>query len=54
LRDTPVTAIAALPERKAQVVQLCHIEELNLEEVGHVLGVGASRVCQIKALRMRG
>lgn len=49
LRDTLVTAIAALPEREAQVVQLYYVEELNLEEIGHVLGVGAARVCQIKA-----
>jgi RNA polymerase sigma factor for flagellar operon FliA len=49
LRDTLIEAIAALPEREAQVVQLYYVEELNLEEIGHVLGVGAARVCQIKA-----
>ena len=49
LRETLVGAIAALPEREAQVVQLYYVEELNLEEIGHVLGVGAARVCQIKA-----
>ena len=48
-RDALVTAIAALPEREALVVQLYHVEELNLEEIGQVLGVGAARVCQIKA-----
>ena len=37
------------PEREAQVIQLYYVEELNLEEIGHVLGVGAARVCQIKA-----
>lgn len=42
-------AIAALPEREAQVVQLYYVEELNLEEIGQVLGVGAARICQIKA-----
>jgi RNA polymerase sigma factor for flagellar operon FliA len=31
------------------VVQLYYVEELNLEEIGLVLGVGAARVCQIKA-----
>ena len=31
------------------VVQLYYVEELNLEEIGAVLGVGAARVCQIKA-----
>lgn len=49
LRDALVAAIAALPEREAQVIQLYHVEELNLEEIGLVLGVGAARVCQIKA-----
>lgn len=48
LRDTLIAAIAALPEREAQVVQLYYVEELNLEEIGLVLGVGAARVCQIK------
>lgn len=49
LRETLIAAIAALPEREAQVVQLYYVEELNLEEIGLVLGVGAARVCQIKA-----
>ncbi len=49
LRAALVAAIAALPEREAQVVQLYYVEELNLEEIGLVLGVGAARVCQIKA-----
>ena len=49
LRDQLIAAIAALPEREAQVVQLYYVEELNLEEIGLVLGVGAARVCQIKA-----
>jgi RNA polymerase sigma factor for flagellar operon FliA len=34
----------ARPEREAQVVQLYYVEELNLEEIGHVLGVGACAV----------
>lgn len=49
LRGALVAAISALPEREAQVIQLYHVEELNLEEIGLVLGVGAARVCQIKA-----
>ncbi len=44
-----ITAIASLPEREQMVIQLYHVEELNLEEIGQVLGVGAARVCQIKA-----
>ena len=39
----------ALPEREAMVIQLYYVEELNLEEIGLVLGVGSARVCQIKA-----
>jgi RNA polymerase sigma factor for flagellar operon FliA len=49
VRDRLVAAIAALPEREAMVIQLYHVEELNLEEIGQVIGVGAARVCQIKA-----
>ena len=49
LRGALVAAIAGLPTREAQVIQLYHVEELNLEEIGLVLGVGAARVCQIKA-----
>jgi RNA polymerase sigma factor for flagellar operon FliA len=48
LRRALVEAIAGLGEREAQVIQLYYVEELNLEEIGLVLGVGAARVCQIK------
>ena len=41
-------AIAELGEREALVLQLYYVEELNLEEIGMVLEVGAARVCQIK------
>lgn len=40
--------IRTLPEREAMVLQLYYVEELNLDEIGEVLGVGAARVCQIK------
>jgi RNA polymerase sigma factor for flagellar operon FliA len=49
LRDALVGAIGMLPEREAQVIQLYYVDELNLEEIGLVIGVGAARVCQIKA-----
>lgn len=42
------SAIADLPEREAMVLQLYFVEELNLDEIGEVLNVGAARVCQIK------
>ena len=48
-RDVLIAAIAALPEREAQVIQLYYVEELNLEEIGQVFGIGSARVCQIKA-----
>ena len=48
-RERLTAAVAALPEREALVVQLYYVEELNLEEIGQVLGVGAARVCQLKA-----
>ena len=40
--------IGTLPEREAMVLQLYFVEEMNLEEIGQTLGVGAARVCQIK------
>lgn len=48
-REALIEAITELPEREALVIQLYYVEELNLEEIGQVLGVGAARVCQIKA-----
>ncbi len=41
-------AIRSLPEREAMVLQLYFVEEMNLDEIGETLGVGAARVCQIK------
>jgi RNA polymerase sigma factor for flagellar operon FliA len=40
-------AISGLPEREALVIALYYDEELNLREIGEVLGVSESRVCQI-------
>jgi RNA polymerase sigma factor FliA len=41
-------AIRTLPEREAMVLQLYFVEEMNLDEIGETLGVGAARICQIK------
>ncbi len=41
LREVLIAAIGTLAEREALVVQLYYVEELNLEEIGQVLGVGA-------------
>jgi RNA polymerase sigma factor for flagellar operon FliA len=48
LQQAVAEAIRALPERDALVMQLYFVEEMNLEEIGQTLGVGAARVCQIK------
>lgn len=42
------SAIGKLAEREMMVLQLYFVEELNLDEIGEVLNVGAARVCQIK------
>jgi RNA polymerase sigma factor for flagellar operon FliA len=52
-----VAGLKTLPEREALVLQLYYVEEMNLEEIGAVLEVGAARVCQIKKAaldRLRG
>ncbi len=49
-------AIAGLPERERLVIALYYDKELNLREIGHVLGVSESRICQIHSqatLRLR-
>jgi RNA polymerase sigma factor for flagellar operon FliA len=40
-------AIKGLPERERLVMALYYDEELNLREIGEILGVSESRVCQI-------
>ncbi|WP_156254642.1 sigma-70 family RNA polymerase sigma factor [Sandarakinorhabdus oryzae] len=41
-------AISTLPERQRTVLQLYFVEECGLAEIGEILNVGESRVCQIK------
>lgn len=48
LKDAIADVIRTLPERDAMVLQLYFVEEMNLEEIGQTLGVGAARICQIK------
>ena len=48
LQGAIAEAIGTLPEREAMVLQLYFVEEMNLEEIGRTLGVGAARICQIK------
>lgn len=57
LRETLIANLAKLSEREANILQLYFVEELNLDEIGETLGVGAARVCQIKKValdKMRG
>jgi len=48
LKSAIANGIRDLPEREAIVLQLYFVEEMNLEEIGLTLGIGAARVCQIK------
>ena len=48
LQRAVAAAVGQLPEREAMVLQLYFVEELNLEEIGQTMNVGAARVCQIK------
>ncbi len=49
-------AISGLPERERLVVSMYYDDEMNLREIGLVLGISESRVCQIHSqatLRLR-
>lgn len=46
-REALARAVASLPERERLVLSLYYDEELNLREIGEVLEVSESRVCQI-------
>ncbi len=46
-RQQLVEGIEALPEREKLLMALYYQEELNLKEIGVVLGVTESRVCQL-------
>jgi RNA polymerase sigma factor for flagellar operon FliA len=47
LRQTLIGAIDALPEREKTLMGLYYERELNFKEIGAVLGVSESRVCQM-------
>ena len=47
MKEAIAEAIARLPEREKLVVTLYYYEELTLREIGEVLGVTESRICQI-------
>lgn len=47
LRELLIDAIGDLPEREKMLMGLYYEQELNFKEIGAVLGVSESRVCQI-------
>ncbi len=47
LRQLLVQAIEALPEREKLMMALYYEQDLNLREIGEVMGVTESRVCQL-------
>jgi RNA polymerase sigma factor FliA len=50
LRTHLAEAIGQLPERERQILALYYEEELTLAEIGEVIGVCESRVCQLRGL----
>jgi RNA polymerase sigma factor for flagellar operon FliA len=57
LREGLVRAIERLPEREKLIMSLYYEQELNLKEIGEILQVTESRVCQLHSQaigRLRG
>jgi RNA polymerase sigma factor FliA len=57
VRQSLVKAIANLPEREKLMMALYYEQDLNLREIGEVIGVTESRVCQLHSqaiARLRG
>lgn len=48
LRQVLADALAEIPERERQVLALYYQQELTLAEIGEVIGVGESRVSQLR------
>jgi len=46
-REALIKAIAGLPERERQLMGMHYEQDMNLREIGAVMGVGESRVCQL-------
>ena len=47
LRELLVEAIDVLPEREKMMMSLYYEKDLNLREIGEVMGVSESRICQL-------
>jgi len=57
LRTLIREVVESLPEKERTVLNLYYYEELTLKEIGEVLGISESRVCQIhtkSVLRVKG
>ncbi len=57
LREVLTRFITQLPEREQLVISLYYYDELTMKEIGQILGVNESRVCQLHTramLRLRG
>jgi RNA polymerase sigma factor for flagellar operon FliA len=56
MKQVIASTIAMLPEKERLVVSLYYYEDLNMKEIGGILGITESRVCQIHTkavLRLR-
>ena len=56
MRSVVADTIATLPEKERLVISLYYYEDLNMKEIGNILGITESRVCQIHTkavLRLR-
>mgnify|MGYP003353179969 FL=1 len=51
--DLVVEAIMKLPDQQQKVLHLYYFEELTLKEIGAVLEVSESRICQIHSAAMK-
>lgn len=49
MRTALIDAIERLPEREKLLLSLYYEQDLNLKEIGLVLGVGEARVCQLRS-----
>jgi RNA polymerase sigma factor for flagellar operon FliA len=50
LRELLAKAITQLPERERQILAMYYEQEMTLAEIGAVIGVGESRVSQLRSL----
>jgi len=46
-REAVIAAVEALPEREQILMGLYYEQEMNLKEIGAVMGISESRVCQL-------